>query len=401
MLQIWQFKNRRNQVFANGVILIALVFGFYFIAWQTLRLPDIEDATHTETENIGAFFPAVELPSPKPPKPDIPRPSPPNPQSPPQLAPTPLPPTPEAPAPSSTASTTASSTTPSLASSSTAPPNPYDRTKVAFLVETRPLPHLPALFAHMISVIPAEWTFRFMGGPSALEFMRANPMLSRYEKAGKLEFLDVPANYSLKDRDTISQMFTDHHLYSNILAPAEHLLVFQPDSIFCAGAPTTLNDYLEYDWIGAPWSPTAQFGGNGGLSLRKVSKIVQILEKKKRENTGMPFEDEWLSRELNSLPGAKMATADISKTFSVESVWDETPLGYHIGWMGVHHPQIWDNKDQVDHILKYCPEVKIILGMKLDNDKPQAIQEIAQAEKEEEEKSAASNARPEVPKEKK
>ncbi|EHL02693.1 hypothetical protein M7I_1208 [Glarea lozoyensis 74030] len=66
-----------------------------------------------------------------------------------------------------------------------------------------------------------------------------------------------------------------------------------------------------------------------------------------------------------------------------------------------YNPIIWDNKDQVDHILKYCPEVKIILGMKLDNDKPQAIQEIAQAEKEEEEKSAASNARPEVPKEKK
>jgi hypothetical protein len=268
-----------------------------------------------------------------------------------------------------------------------------------------------------MSVIPPEWTFKFMGGPLALEFMRANPLLSQYKTSGKLSLLELPSNYSMKDRDTISKMFTDPYLYADILAPAEHLLVFQPDSIFCAGAPKTLNDFLEYDWIGAPWSATARHGGNGGLSLRKVSKILQVLEKKRRVNTGMPFEDEWLSNELNALPGARMAIANVSKSFSVESVWDDAPLGYHIGWMGVHHPQvclfrptlymttfwvmrittklslqIWDKQNQVDHILRYCPEVKIILGMKLANDKPQAIQD---AEKEEAEKLVAGT---EVPK---
>jgi hypothetical protein len=35
--------------------------------------------------------------------------------------------------------------------------------------------------------------------------------------------------------------------------------------------------------------------------------------------------------------------------------------------------QIWDDQKQVDHIMSYCPEVKIILGMRLDNDKPKGI----------------------------
>jgi hypothetical protein len=35
--------------------------------------------------------------------------------------------------------------------------------------------------------------------------------------------------------------------------------------------------------------------------------------------------------------------------------------------------QIWDDQAQVDHVLEYCPEVKIILGMKLDNDKPKGV----------------------------
>jgi len=192
----------------------------------------------------------------------------------------------------------------------------------------------------MTNIVPPEWVFKVMGSPALLEFMRSSPLMSRLEKSGKLQFLDLPSNYTLRDRETISQMFTDAHLYRDILAPAEHLLVFQPDSIFCANAPRTLNDFLEWDWIGAPWSKTATYGGNGGLSLRKISKILKVLEKENRSHGDGALEDLWLSSRLNALPGAKMPNADTSKTFSVESVWDEAPLGYHIGWLGVHHEQV-------------------------------------------------------------
>lgn len=237
-----------------------------------------------------------------------------------------------------------------------------------------------------------------MGSAEALSFMRSSPVISRFEESGKLQLLPIPGNYSLKDRETISQMFTDIHLYRDILAPAEHLLVWQPDSIFCANAPRTLNDYLEWDWVGAPWSKTAQYGGNGGLSLRKVNKIVEVLANKTRRVGDGALEDLWLTNNLHDLPDNHMPDAAISKTFSVESVWDDAPLGYHVGWLGVHHEQvsklaggfrlmflgwkklgansreqIWDDQKQVDHIMKYCPEVKMILGMKLDNDKPEAI----------------------------
>ncbi len=36
-------------------------------------------------------------------------------------------------------------------------------------------------------------------------------------------------------------------------------------------------------------------------------------------------------------------------------------------------PQIWDDENQVSHIMKYCPEVKMILGMQLGGDKPSGI----------------------------
>ncbi|KAL3421501.1 hypothetical protein PVAG01_07946 [Phlyctema vagabunda] len=257
--------------------------------------------------------------------------------------------------------------------SSLTPPSPHDPKKVAFLVETRPLPHLPALFAHMTSIMPPEWTVKFMGSGMSIDFMRSSPTIARLESSSKLQIIPIPSNYSVTNRESISQMFTDPHLYREILAPAEHLLVFQPDSILCANSPATLNDFLHWDWIGAPWSKTATFGGNGGLSLRRVSKVLQVLDKEQRRDNDVALEDLWLSIRLARLAHANMPHANTSKTFSVESVWDDTPLGYHIGWLGVHHEQIWDDPKQVDHILRYCPEVKLILGMKLDNDKPRGV----------------------------
>jgi len=179
-----------------------------------------------------------------------------------------------------------------------------------------------------------------MGSRESIAHMRASALITRLEKIGKLSIVELPSNYSLSSRETISQMFTDPVLYNTHLWPAESLLVFQPDSIFCANAPTTVNHFLEWDWIGAPWSPQVSWGGNGGLSLRKVSKILQVLAKEQRIIGDTGLEDWWLSSRIVRLEGAKMPHANVSKTFSVESVWDEKPLGYHIGWLGVHHEQV-------------------------------------------------------------
>jgi Protein of unknown function (DUF5672) len=251
--------------------------------------------------------------------------------------------------------------------------SPYDPTKLAFLVETRPIPHLPALFSHMVAIVPPEWRFMFMGSPEAISFMRASSRIAALEESRKLSIVKLPSNYSLKDRESVSQIFTDPYLYATIMAPAEHLLVFQPDSILCTNSDESLNDWLEWDWVGAPWSNTAPYAGNGGLSLRKVSKILKVLEREQRKHGDGRLEDQWLVDAIHALEGHHMPNATIAKHFSVESVWDDKPLGYHIGWMGVHHGQIWDDQAQVDHIMKYCPEIKLILGMKLESDKPAGV----------------------------
>jgi hypothetical protein len=43
-----------------------------------------------------------------------------------------------------------------------------------------------------------------------------------------------------------NQSFWDH-------IGAEHILIFQVDAVPCAASPTKIDDYLRFDYIGAPW----------------------------------------------------------------------------------------------------------------------------------------------------
>lgn len=65
-----------------------------------------------------------------------------------------------------------------------------DRTRVAVLIEDRPLPYLIPLLLHFMSVVPPEWSFRFMGSEDSIKLMESNPTIRRYLEAKKL-FLDM------------------------------------------------------------------------------------------------------------------------------------------------------------------------------------------------------------------
>lgn len=108
-----------------------------------------------------------------------------------------------------------------------------------------------------------------------------------------------------------------------------------------------------------------RFGGNGGLSLRRVSRIMQVLEFQQR-HAKTELEDLWLIQRMGHLPGAHMANTTVEASFSVENVWVDEPLGYHTGWSGARFPEdVWGTKEHREHIWKYCPEIKMILNMKL------------------------------------
>ncbi|TGO55821.1 hypothetical protein BCON_0086g00240 [Botryotinia convoluta] len=252
-----------------------------------------------------------------------------------------------------------------------------DQTRVALLLETRPLPHLPALLAHFISVLPAPWVFRFVGTPEANALISSSSSLSGHVKTGKLVITELPEKYAIKDQETISMTLTDLSFYRDFLAPAEWLLMFQSDSMICAASEHNIEDWIskDYSWVGAPWNMAVK-GGNGGLSLRHIPPILKILEKEVRE-PGTPWEDRWICDRLIASNAAKMPGPDVEVKFSVESQWYEKPFGYHLIGSGKYlTPAVWDDKERRKHILEYCPEVKIVLDMDLSREKEKLAKEL-------------------------
>ena len=66
--------------------------------------------------------------------------------------------------------------------------------------------------------------------------------------------------------------------------------------MLCANAARSVEDFFEYDFVGAPIAKHLGEGYNGGLSLRKRSRMLKILDEhnwEKEQKEGDRFEDRW------------------------------------------------------------------------------------------------------------
>lgn len=100
-------------------------------------------------------------------------------------------------------------------------------------------------------------------------------------------------------------------------------LIFQTDSLLLR---TGIDEFLEYDYVGAPWTKPKenQWVGNGGLSLRNVKKMLDICEK--YSVTEQIWEDIYF---VKYLKGDGVADIETAMKFSMEDVFSPNPLGVH------------------------------------------------------------------------
>lgn len=140
-----------------------------------------------------------------------------------------------------------------------------------------------------------------------------------------------------KNRITIYQLnienFTNKE-YSNFmceplvyeLIPTETFLLFQLDTLISAKYKDYIYDYIDYDYVGAPWSDIEDkiYVGNGGLSIRKKSVILNIIKNDISNYRYNVNEDVFFSNNITNKPSVEKA-----KLFSVETTFSEKSFGIH------------------------------------------------------------------------
>ena len=135
----------------------------------------------------------------------------------------------------------------------------------------------------------------------------------------------------------------------------EHCLIFQTDTLLFKD---NIDDYLKYDYVGAPWNYKLYGGvevGNGGLSLRNVNKMFEIAESCTRNVRKKGFSIIKKVKQLNEdlyfsywshIKNFNIPSIDVAKTFSVEFIYYHDPCGFHKPWSGV-----FKNKEDFINIL--------------------------------------------------
>ncbi|KAH8601785.1 hypothetical protein B0O99DRAFT_680904 [Bisporella sp. PMI_857] len=258
-----------------------------------------------------------------------------------------------------------------IQSSSPHPPTTaIDSTNIAVIIEDRPLPKLAPLLLHFSSVLGPAWPIILYTTRNQHSVPKSAPF-RRAISEGRILIRHVPFGIQFSRQQDIAEFMTLPWLWEH-LAPAEHVLVFQADSIICANSALKVDDFLQYDFIGAPIDPRSGLGQgfNGGFSLRKRTMMLDIVTRfhwlsernqainSHSENLSVNFEDQWFykkMRELPSLPdgspAANLPTIDMAKTFSVETLWHDSPLGFH-------QVERW-HTDKMDKVDEWCPEHKL------------------------------------------
>jgi hypothetical protein len=231
--------------------------------------------------------------------------------------------------------------------------------RIALMLETRPNALMVAVISHFISVLPSTWPVHLVATQEVFAFVNGSTSLPKYVESGKIVLRDLPEHYPIDNNENLSRTLTNLTFYSEFLAPAEWVLVFQTDSMICSASPVSVDDWVEkgYDWVGAPWNEDVT-GGNGGLSLRHLPPIIDMLKNETRQLNDEAWEDLWLCSRLKNLP-----TPAVAKEFSVESVYHPTPVGYHLRGSGKYYDgAIWHNVTRMQQIFEYCPETKLIFN---------------------------------------
>ena len=220
----------------------------------------------------------------------------------------------------------------------------------AIIIEPRRHKALKFVLTNFIQNLSDEWSIIIFHGNTNVEFV--NDIVNTLGKKMQTRIINViNLNVDNLTLQTYSDLFLTASFYNYI--PTETFLVFQTDSMILKENKDNINLFLEYDYVGAPWTHHNNNVGNGGLSLRKKSKMLEIIYSK-----GYQAKREDLYFSLNIDPTIIYNVPNYTKAqlFSVESLFYDSPFGVHNCWNNL-------NKQMIDLLTIKYPDIKNLINL--------------------------------------
>lgn len=127
----------------------------------------------------------------------------------------------------------------------------YNKSKMAVIIDSRPVTTLAPLILQMMVTVPQDWPFLFMGSTQSIAVVNSSRAIQEQEAGGRLEFQTLASDYHSKEGS--HRMLANLRFYDEMIPKSvEWLFVFSHDSVICSNAMGSLDDWLGYDWISGP-----------------------------------------------------------------------------------------------------------------------------------------------------
>ena len=204
------------------------------------------------------------------------------------------------------------------------------RMYTAVIVEPRKHAALAHVLKNFLENLSNDWNILLYHGTQNIEYVNAIVAAMGNPSRISLRKLNV-ANLTIPD---YNRLMTSAAFYESL--PTETILIFQSDTLIFPKHKDLLYKFLEYDYVGAPWpGKRPAHLGNGGLSLRSKTKMLEIIAK--NPYRGQP-EDVYFSMPRDVT--LYTPSYEEAMQFSVENVFSPVSFGGHQPWNSYQgHPE--------------------------------------------------------------
>ena len=234
--------------------------------------------------------------------------------------------------------------------------------KVAIIVETREHKALPFVLNNVMSILPNDWGLQIFHGNDNLDYINDIINNDIILKNKEVFLSDLGIN-SITQEDSSLEIMLKTKFWDQIVS--ETVLYFECDTILCSKSKYKVSDFEKFDYIGGWWgqafselslNETYDRVMNGGLSIRKKSWMIDIIDKNLEmylKRGGNSCEDYFVSDSVVKKPLVKEVLS-----FSIDSgymypLFDEPPFGLHKPWgikgkSGMYYEKIRKVVEEVD-----------------------------------------------------
>jgi len=220
----------------------------------------------------------------------------------------------------------------------------------AVLVEPRRHRAVPFVIRNILENLDSRWNVQFFHGTKNGSWARRILGEVLREFPGRIQFELLPVE-DLPSPTAYSRILASREFTERI--PTEMFLVFQTDSMICPAGRHLIHKFLEFDYVGAPWPWDHLKVGNGGFSLRRKSKMLEIIDASP-PYTG-PFEDHFFSAGAPSVTLRK-PSPEAAREFAIEQIYHPMSFGVHKVW--AHQPP-----ERLPALIKQCEGLKTLISL--------------------------------------